>query len=267
MHRLYYCIIPLDMPKVSLAVITHNSESTLAAALKSARGWVSDIALVDDHSTDGTLEIARAHGANIFTQKLVSCAAQKQYALDHAENDWVFLLDSDESCSETLKNEILKVVAEPEPGEFSAYRAPRRNLYFGRWLAHGGKYPDYQVRLFRKSKVKYSDHLSHEKVIVQGKTGALKGWIDHQAYPDLDTWWLKARRTAEFDALEWRRNGISPSVSGFVRLCLVRPAWRFLSKYIVKLGFLDGVPGLLAALHDVLTQVLTYHILSGKSGS
>ena len=75
------------MAKVSLAVITHNSESTLAAALKSARGWVSDIALVDDHSTDGTLKIARAHRANIFTQRLVSCAAQKQHALDQTRND------------------------------------------------------------------------------------------------------------------------------------------------------------------------------------
>ncbi|OGR86026.1 MAG: hypothetical protein A3A86_02795 [Elusimicrobia bacterium RIFCSPLOWO2_01_FULL_60_11] len=146
----------------------------------------------------------------------------------------------------------------------SAYRVPRRNHYFGRWLAHGGKYPDYQVRVFRRSKVRYSDHFSHEKVIVSGDTGTLKGWIDHQAYPDLDTWWMKARRTAEFDALEWRRRGISPSLPAFIRFCLARPAWRFLSKYVVKLGFLDGVPGLLAALHDVLTQVLTYHILSGK---
>ena len=251
---------------VSLAIITQNSESTLAVALESVRGWVSDIALVDDYSIDSTLEIARAHGANIFTQKFVGFAAQKQYAIDQTKNDWVFLLDSDESCSEALKREILEIVGRQQV-TFSAYRVPRRNYYFGRWLAHGGKYPDYQVRLFRKSQVHYSDHFSHEKVIVQGKTGTLKGWIDHQAYPDLDTWWLKARRFAEFDILEWRRKGIFPSSLSFLRLCLARPAWRFLNKYILKLGFLDGVPGLLAALHDVLTQVLTYKILSEKSES
>ncbi|OGR83774.1 MAG: hypothetical protein A2901_09185 [Elusimicrobia bacterium RIFCSPLOWO2_01_FULL_54_10] len=253
------------MSGVSLAVITHNSESTLDAALQSAQGLVSEIVLVDDASSDGTLKIARAHNARVFNQKLLSCAAQKQHALDLSTNDWIFLLDSDEACSAELKSEILRVI--DQPNAHPAYRVPRRNFYFGRWLAHGGKYPDHQVRLFRKSKVKYSDHFSHEKVIVDGSTGTLKGWIDHQAYPDLDTWWLKLRRTAEFDALEWERKGIVPSPFNFLRLCLMRPAWRFFSKYVLKRGFLDGMPGLLAALHDVLTQIFTYHFLSKKSGT
>lgn len=253
------------MGSVSLAMITHNSQATIGAALLSVRGLVSEIVLIDDHSTDRTVEIAKEHGARVLTRKLESCAAQKQAALEAAANEWVFLLDSDEACSPALKEEIMRAV-EGSNGE-AAYRVPRRNFYFGKWLAHGGKYPDYQVRLFRKTRVHYSDHFSHEKVIVEGRTGNLKGWIDHQAYPDLETWWLKLKRTAEFDALEWRRNGVRLSGANFIRLCLLRPAWRFTSKYVLKGGFLDGVPGLLAALHDVLTQVLTYQILSQKSGS
>ncbi len=253
------------MVPVSLAVISHNSEKTLKEVFESVQGFVSEMVLVDDHSTDSTLDIAKKFSPRIFTQKLVSCAAQKQYALDQCANEWVFLLDSDETCSEELKKEIAEVAA--NPSAFPAYRVPRRNFYFGKWLAHGGKYPDYQVRLYRKSRVRYSDHFSHEKVIVTGQTGTLKGWINHQAYPDLETWWLKLVRTAEFDSLEWQRNGIRPSTANFVRRCLLRPFRRFLSKYIFKGGILDGVPGLLAALHDVLTQILTYHLLSQKSES
>ncbi len=250
------------MNPVSLAVITHNSAVTLTPVLESVQGLVSEIVLVDDHSSDGTIAIAKKFNSVVFTRKLESCAAQKQFALDQTSNEWVFLLDSDEDCSDELKKEILQIVGDPD--SLSAYRVPRRNYYFGRWLAHGGKYPDNQVRLFRKSQVRYSDHFSHEKVIVQGRTGTLKGWINHQAYPDLETWWLKLKRTAEFDALEWARRGIRPSNINFLRLCILRPNWRFLNKYILKGGFWDGVPGLLAVLHDVLTQILTYHLLSQK---
>ncbi len=154
----------------------------------------------------------------------------------------------------------MKAVAEPHGA--SAFRIPRRNYYFGRWLKHGGKFPDDQVRLYRKDRVRYSDHFSHEKVIVKGKTGTLSGWIDHFAYPDWNTFFMKAKRTAEFDALEWARKGVKPSALNFLRFCLLRPPLRFFSKYVLKLGFLDGVPGLLAALHDILTQVITYQILS-----
>jgi glycosyltransferase involved in cell wall biosynthesis len=250
----------MNTPPVSMAVITHNSEETLEPCLRSAEGWTAETVLVDDHSSDATLAVAKSRGAKIFTRKLESCAAQKQFALDQCSNDWAFLLDSDESCSETLKREILEIAS--RPARFAAYRVPRRNYYFGKWLRRGGKFPDYQVRFFRRSLVRYSDHFSHEKVIVNGATGTLRGWIDHQAYPNLDIWWLKLKRTAEFDALEWNRNGIKPSGFNFMKLCILRPAKRFASKYLLKLGFLDGVPGLLAALHDVLTQILTYHILS-----
>ena len=251
------------MEKISLAVITNNSEKTLEQCLSSVTGLASEIVLVDDHSSDNTVQIARKGQAKIFERKLKSCADQKQYAIDQAANEWVFLLDSDEACSQELKAEIAQAVRGQDAP--AAFRIPRRNYYFGQWLRYGGKFPDYQVRLYKKASVKYSDHFSHEKVIVRGETATLSGWIDHFAYPDLDTWLMKLKRTAEFDALEWQRKGIKPSPLNFLRLCILRPAWRFLSKYILKGGFLDGVSGLLAALHDVLTQILTYHILSRKS--
>lgn len=248
---------------LTLTVITHNSEKTLEDCLKSARGFASEIIVVDDHSTDGTVEIARKYDARVITRKLESCARQKQFAIEQAANDWVLLLDSDEACPPGLKEEIDSFLSNGIP--YSAFRVPRKNFYFGKWLRHGGKYPDYQVRLFKKDLVHYSDHFSHEKVIVEGRTGTMRNPIDHNAYPDIETWLFKLKRTAEFDALEWKRNGIRPSPLNYVRLCILRPLWRFERKFILRGGFLDGLAGLLACLHDVLTQILTYHILSQSS--
>ena len=251
------------MDNLSLVVITNNSEKTLEACLKSAGGLVSEIILVDDYSSDGTVEIANRYQARVITRKLESCARQKQFGLEQASKEWVFLLDSDEACSEELAGEIGGILA--KDSALPAYKLPRRNIYFGRWLKHGGKYPDYQVRLFKKNQVRYSDHFSHEKVIVDGKTGKLKKWILHYAYPDVETWLMKLSRTAEFDAMEMERKGVKPSFLNYIRLCIFRPFWRFTRRFIFMGAFLDGLPGLLACLHDVLTQNLAYFYLSQKT--
>jgi len=245
--------------EITLAVITRNSESTLDACLASAGGLAGDIVVVDDHSTDRTIEIARGHGARVLTRSLETCGKQKDFAIRQARSVWVLLLDSDECCTPELDREIRETLA-GTPAH-PAYRVPRKNLYFGKWLRFGGKYPDYQTRLYRRDRVRYSDHFSHEKVIVDGSTGTLAGSILHHAYPDLDTWSMKLKRTAEFDALEWARNGVRPSALNFLRFCLFRPLWRFDRKYFLRGGFLDGREGLLACLHDVLTQILAYHLL------
>jgi len=117
------------MQDISLIIITHNSGSTLESCLKSVKGLVSEIVLVDDYSTDRTLEIARAHQAKVISKKLESCARQKQFALEQAGQEWVFLLDSDEVCPPELAREIKKKIN--DENSRSAYRIPRKNIYLG----------------------------------------------------------------------------------------------------------------------------------------
>lgn len=226
------------------------------------KGLVSEIVLVDDHSSDSTIEIAKKYGAKIFNRKLETCARQKQFALDQASSEWVLLLDSDEIATEELVNEIRMTVNSNHVSQ--GYKIPRKNIYFGKWLKFGGQYPDYQMRLFKKNVTRFSDHISHEKLMVAGELGRLKHWIEHNAYPDIETWFLKLKRTAEFDARELERKGIRPSLLNYLRFCLIRPLWRFDRRFFLKGGFLDGLSGLLASLHDVLTQIFSYLILSQK---
>ena len=250
------------MQAISLAVITHNSEKILADCLRSVQGLVSEIVLVDEHSSDKSRAIAQEFNAKVAAKKLESCALQKKYALDQAACPWIFLLDSDETCTSELAEEIKKKVENSD--NVSAYRIPRKNIYFGKWLKYGGKYPDYQVRLYKKGAARYSEHFSHEKVMVNGPTGTLNCAIEHHAYPDIDTWFMKLKRTAEFDAMEMERSGLRPSFLNHVRFCALRPVIRFDRRYFLKGGFLDGIPGLLACLHDALTQILAYFIFSRK---
>lgn len=250
------------MNTISVIVITKNSEKSLEVCLNSIRELASEIVLVDDFSTDRTVSIAQKYGVKLFQRKLQTCATQKQYALEQASKEWLFLLDSDEASTPSLIEEIKRIVS--SANACVGYRVPRKNIYFGKWLRFGGKYPDYQVRLFRKNSARFSEHVSHEKVMIDGEVGTLANSIEHFAYPDIETWFLKLKRTAEFDALEWERKEIKPSSFNYVRFCLLRPFSRFLRKYVLKLGLLDGLPGLLACLHDLLTQLLTYLILTEK---
>lgn len=252
------------MAKISVILAARNAEKTLDCCLISVRNLHPEIIFVDDHSTDRTAEIARKYGVKFFQQKLESFGAQKQFALDQASGEWVFLIDSDECAGPDLVKEILETVS--HGGTFSAYQVARRNFYFGQWLRFGGKYPDHQVRLFKKGKVRFSGDIVHERLIVDGQIGTLKGWIEHDSYPDLGTWFRKLEMFSDFRAKELSQKGVAPSPWNAFRFCFFRPGWRFIRKYFLKFGFLDGVPGLLACIHDALTEILTYfHLVQNQN--
>jgi glycosyltransferase involved in cell wall biosynthesis len=251
------------MTHLSLAIAAKNAEDTLEACLLSVKGLVSEIVLVDDRSSDRTCEIARRHGAKVFEKELTSFGEQKQFAIEKTSGDWILLMDSDETVSPEMAESVRSAVSARVPGA-DAYRVRRKNIYFGRWLRYGGKYPDYQIRLFKKGAVRYSDDLVHEKPVGAGTVGTLDGWINHFSYPDVKTWVAKLEFFARFRAEALFQKGVQPSVKQFFTYCVFRPVWRFDRKYFLKLGFLDGLPGLLACLHDALTEILTYTVLCQK---
>ncbi|MDP2865017.1 MAG: glycosyltransferase family 2 protein, partial [Elusimicrobiota bacterium] len=136
------------MPTLTIAMIAHNEEKNLARSLASA-AWTDETVFVDCGSTDGTALAARDFKVKFFSRPNSRAVyVNKQFAIDQASSDWVFILDADEEITPALRAEIKRVLA--APSDAAAYALPRKNFYFGRWLRHGGKYPDTQLRLFRR---------------------------------------------------------------------------------------------------------------------
>lgn len=222
-----------------------------------------EIVVVENGSTDGTVRIARRHRVRLFHDRLDGFGPAKNRAIARARHSWILNIDADEVVTPTLRREIERVLRDNGPAD--AYDMPRRNHYFGRWLRHGGKYPDRQVRLFRRGRARFNDKRVHERLAVAGRVGRLAGDLDHFPYRDLATFFAKPAAYAALEAGMQRAAGVQPTFAAALRWCLFRPARRFTSRYILKLGFLDGLPGFLACVHDAVTQILVYAHLKGSS--
>jgi glycosyltransferase involved in cell wall biosynthesis len=213
--------------------------------------------VVDCDSSDGTGKVARRFGARVFRRRNEpNIHLNTSFALAKARGPWLLNLDPDEIVPPALRREILAAIRDPKAP--SAFEMPRRNFYFGRWLRRGGKYPDRVRRLYRKGHARFANRHVHEKITVAGPVGRLRHPLDHHPYPDLDAYLRKLRFYATFEANRLRAAGVRPSLPRAISWCLLRPGRRFLSRYVMKLGMLDGLPGFLACVHDWLTHVLTY---------
>jgi glycosyltransferase involved in cell wall biosynthesis len=240
------------MPTISIAVIAHNEEKNLSRALSSA-SWADEVIFVDCGSTDGTALAARDFDVKFFSRPNSRAVyVNKQFAADQATSDWIFILDADEEISPALRGEIKRFIASPRG---AAADMPRKNFYFGRWLRHGGKYPDTQLRLFARGKARFLPLPVHERLEVEGETARLREPLLHYPYSTPED--MAVKRDFYCDLLTR-----SYALKGRSRLfILFRPFTRLFSSYILKLGFLDGPEGLRTALMDfstVLASALLY---------
>ncbi|MGA3046599.1 MAG: glycosyltransferase family 2 protein [Terracidiphilus sp.] len=233
---------------LSVAMIAMNEEANLPRTLESVR-WADEIVLVDSGSTDRTIEIAQSFGAKTSYHAFGGHGEQKNIALDLCTSDWILLLDADEVLTPELQNEILKVLAcqdgcEPE---FEAYWIPRLNLYFGRWIRHGGFYPDRKLRLFRRGAARLSEGVGpHSTPQFAGPKGKLKGDMLHYAYPTLAIYLEHMNRySAEIGALLAAKGRTSRSLAAFLWNAVANPAATFIYNYFFRLGFMDGREGLI----------------------
>lgn len=236
--------------KFSVVIITCNEEANLGRTLASVAPLVAhgngEIIVVDSGSTDRTCEIAREFGAKVFVEPWKGFAAQKNSAIAKAGAEWVLSLDADEEVSPELAREILNIRAEEEQGFYLS----RRNMFLGRWIRHGGFYPDRKLRLFRRGAGMVEERLVHENLKVHGATGALKGDLLHHAYPMLAGYIEHMNRYSSLGAQLAARNGqTSRGWSAFCCNIWLRPAFTFLYNYFLRLGFLDGREGLLLHLY------------------
>jgi len=230
---------------LSVCIITFNEEANIGRTLESVSELVKEsngeIVIVDSGSTDRTVDIAKSYGAKLFVEPWKGYAAQKNSAIEKASGDWILLLDADEAVSKELAAEIQRVMKQKD-SEPAGYWMPRRNLFLGRWIAHGGFYPDRKLRLFHRGLGKVEGRLVHETVKVEGPTATLKGDLLHYAYPTLSGYIEHMNKYSSLGA----QMAVQEGKRGFSFINIViRPWFTFFYNYFLRLGFLDGKEGLL----------------------
>jgi glycosyltransferase involved in cell wall biosynthesis len=228
--------------RLSVVVVTLNEEERLRACLESVAG-ADEIVVVDAESADKTATIAREFTDHVIVRPWPGFAAQKNFALGQASGDWLLSLDADEVVSPELRAEIATVLE--RGGAPDGYAVARRNLFWGRWMRHGGLYPDWQVRLLRRGRGRFVERTVHESVAVDGPVGRLGGHLEHRSYRDVADFLARADRYSTLAADEWVRDGrpLRPALD-----LVARPLGRFLGMYVARAGFLDGGRGFLLAV-------------------
>ena len=238
------------MANLSVVIITKNEESCIAECLESVK-WANEIIVVDDESTDKTIEIVKIYTNKIFHRKMDIEGKHRNWAYAQASNLWVLSLDADEKVAPELKNEIEEAI---KSDEFVAYDIPLRNFIGKYWVKYGGWYPASKVRLFRKDKFKYEEAEVHPRAIIDGKCGHLKNDIVHKGYPDLEHFLNSFNRQSTLEAKKWINTGR--------KMTLIWAAWRavdrFFRRYLRKKAYKDGMYGFVIAYFDSLYQILSY---------
>lgn len=234
----------------SAVIISLNAASQIEACLKSA-AFADEIVVVDSGSNDDTVEIAKRYGARVLHQDWLGFGKQKRLAVSQAKYDWVLCLDTDERVSDKLRASIETTLREPK---FHTYKMPRCNRFMGRWLKHGEGYPDWSLRLFNRQHANWSDDSVHEKIVGATEVGRLKGDLLHESGEDLATYLDKQNKYTTLQAEILFRQGKSANMT----CLLVSPLLRFIKFYIFRLGFLDGLPGLVHILIGCFNSFTKY---------
>jgi len=241
------------MPLLSVAIVTLNEEENLARTLASV-AWADEIIVVDSGSTDRTVEVARSFKAKIFERTWPGFAEQKNFALAQCTGEWILSLDADEELSPELQQQIRQTVsAKPTVG---AYYLKRRNLFLGRWIKHGGFYPDSKLRLFRRNlsvPPRFESRPVHETIAFSGSTATLDFDLIHHAYPTLSSYIEHMDRYSSLGAQHLvEQSRTSASVFSFFASIVIFPILGFKWNYLFRLGFLDGREGLLLNLYHAV---------------
>jgi len=246
-------VIAGALPKISALVITYNEELNIERCLSSLC-FTDEIVVLDSFSTDRTVEIARRFTANVSQREFTGFSDQKNAAMDLAANDWAMIVDADEVVTPQLAAEVAKAV---EEGRFDAYRMPRLTHFLGKPIRHCGWYPDYVVRLARKSKARFGDRLVHETLDVDGRIGTLKSDLVHFTCRDLHDLVLKTVAYSRAAARQKLREGERFRLSKL----LIAPGLIFLKKYVAKQGYRDGLRGFVLCTMGLIGVFLRYAML------
>ena len=228
--------------KISTCITARNEEDKIRRCLESVK-WTDEIVVVDSFSTDATVRICREYTDRVYQHKWLGYVGQKNLIKNMARYPWVLFLDADEEVSPELRDEILRELESPGAVEKAGYAFPRMVHYLGRWIRRGDWYPDVKLRLFRKDAGRCTGVEPHDRVDVTGTVKRLRGRLLHYTHDSIDDHIVSINKYSSITALGWFRQGKRTSMIHLI----VRPPFRFIRCYLLKLGFLDGVPGLIVA--------------------
>ena len=243
-------------------LITFNEERNILAALESV-SFADEIVVIDSRSTDRTRDIAETFVGRSRSGEKVSPRVtdrdwpghveQKNFAIDQATHDWVLCLDADERISPGARRKIEEILAKPSSAA-EGYTLRRKTFYLGRWMLHGGWYPDRKLRLFRRSAGRWGGTNPHDHVQVEGSTRDLKGEILHYSYENLADHLKQINLFTDIAAREKHKRGVGFPV---VRM-LIQAPFKFFKMYLLQQGFRDGSPGFTAAILGAYYVFLKY---------
>ena len=227
------------MSSIAALIITQNEEENIRECLESIN-WCDEIVLVDSYSEDQTVAISREYTEKIYLRKFDDFAAQRNYALEKVESDWVLVIDADERVSGELKIEIMNEIMD---SEHVGYKIPFKNYFLGKWIKQCGWYPDYHLRLFKTRKGIFKNKV-HEKIKINGKIKKASGAIEHYTYKSITSFINKTNYYTSLAAEDFYLQR-----KKFRKLDLmINPLWRFISMFFLRNGFKEGIHGFILSL-------------------
>lgn len=232
------------MSKLSVIIPTYNEINYIEDAIKSV-DFADEIIVIDSYSSDGTKEKAEAMGCKVVERKFDNFSGQKNHAISFTTGDWVLFIDADERVTQKLKSEIQTVISN---GKHSGYKIRFPHFYMNRFLYHK---VDRVIRLVKNNNISFSGDV-HEKLHVEGSIGELKNFMIHYTYKGLFHLLQKKDSYAWFQANTSNKKGKKVTYYHLI----FKPMYRFFHTYIIKRGFLDGIPGL------ALASINAYGVLS-----
>jgi glycosyltransferase involved in cell wall biosynthesis len=237
-------------PTVTAIIPTFNEAHHIAEAIASV-AWCDEVIVVDSFSTDATPELAQSHKTKLFQHEYLSPAEQKNWAIPHAQSEWILFLDADERITEALRKEMEAVLSEPE---HEAYWIYRKNHFMGQEVKYSGWQSDKVIRLFKKGSCTYAPVAVHEEMVCRSSVGMLKERMLHYTYKDFGHYMEKFDRYTTWSAKD--RDGRTPKVTLYH--LWVKPSFRFFRHYILKLGILDGKVGFIISYLSAYSVFLRY---------
>jgi glycosyltransferase involved in cell wall biosynthesis len=249
--------------EVSVVILTFNEEATIGACIESVSSWAKEVFVVDSGSTDRTVEICKKHGAKVVQHPFDNYSAQRNWAIENLplKGDWELHLDADERATPEIRISIDQELRSA-PADVSGFMMSRRTIFMGRFIRFGGHYPVYHLRLFRRGKGRCENRLYDQHFIVAGKTQKLRGDIIDTVTSNLNVWTDRHNRWTSLEASQLMSNGSSGQVRArldgnpierrrwlrhfYGRFPLFTRAFLYFAyRYVLRLGFLDGTPGLI----------------------
>jgi glycosyltransferase involved in cell wall biosynthesis len=228
---------------LTAVVITKNNERTIARCVASL-AFADEVVVVDSGSSDRTPDICRKLGARFYEADWRGPATQRNRGIEHAAGEWILALDSDEWVPDELRREIESTLA--APSNHVCFRIPRLSSYCGRYMRHGGWWPDYVSRLFRRDAAAFEGGIVHDRLVCKGPTGRLRNHLMHEPFTDLTSVLDKLNAYSTWGAERLYEDG---KRSGLAR-AIAHGAWTFFRTYVLRAGFLDGREGFMLAISN-----------------